>query len=980
MHRDYALILSLFCRQAKLLLASLSLVLAFEPSVFAQSSAGPAQPLITRPISEGNLVAQSGNTRPEAKIPANDRGIVADSMPMPHMLLQLRRPAAQEQALVTLIDQLHDPQSPNFHHWITAAELGAQFGPAASDIQAITGWLQQHGFTVNVVYPSKMVIDFSGTAGQVRTAYHTEIHNIDVKGVARLANMTDPQIPAAMAPLVVGVVSLHNIPPKPMHKNVPRRRNDTIANCQYAGYVEGTDCYAVVPADLATIYNFNPVFNSGNTGQNQTIYLIEDSDLYGGTTAGTNSDWSTFRSTFGLSGYRATINTVHPGNNCTDPQTNQDDGEAILDAEWASAAAPSANIVIAACATNSTFGGLIALQNLINGASPPAIISLSYGECEVSNGAAANAAYNSIYQLGVAGGASIFVSTGDSAADVCDRGDQIAYSGVGVNGFGSTPYNVAVGGTDFSVVSSGTVSTYWNGTNTATYGSAKSYMPEMPWNGSCGSLLIAAYYGFSGSNAAYDFCNSSMYDEGAWQYYPYSAGGGSGGPSGCAAGTSTLPSGLPVVDGTCTGWPKPSWQSGVIGIQNDGVRDLPDVSIFASNAVWNAYYVFCWSDTSEEALGCSGPPSNWNGAGGTSFSSPIWAGIQALINNRAGGRQGLPNYRYYQLAAQEYGSSGNSACNSSNGNGVASTCVFYDVTVDGIVVPCGDFYGYGYAGYFDCYDPGGVIDAGVLSTNNNSYAPAYAATVGWDFATGIGSVNVFNLVTTWVEQPALQVNPTTNIVSTGKQGGPFTPTSFQYQLTASAGSVNYQVTGIPSWLNANFTSGTATTTPTTVTFSLLSAGSLTPGGYFGTITFTNTSNGVGNTSITAELAVSGPLAASPTSGVAPLGVTFQTGLAQGDPNTYTVNFGDGMSSGPMSIRPSGITCVVSGPCTTGIASTSHTYTSSGSYTATLLNSALTGVATVGITVSGASRHPVSHDLPSALVPYLRSRGLSVENR
>src|SRR5208282_910882 len=142
----------------------------------------------------------------------------------------------------------------------------AQFGPAASDIQTITGWLQRHGFTVNLVYPNGMVIDFSGTAGQIRTTFRTEIHNLSVNGVAHIANMTDPEIPAALAPAVVGVVSLNDFRPNPM---VIPKTQETTGNK-----------YAVTPPDLATIYNFNPLFNIGISGQGQTINLIEATDLY----------------------------------------------------------------------------------------------------------------------------------------------------------------------------------------------------------------------------------------------------------------------------------------------------------------------------------------------------------------------------------------------------------------------------------------------------------------------------------------------------------------------------------------------------------------------------------------------------------------------------------------------------------------------------------------------------------------------------
>ena len=437
----------------------------------AQTVAGPAQPMITQSINDASLAVLSGNTRPEAKNAANDRGAVPDDMPLPHMMLQLRRPDAQEQALNALIDQLHDPNSPNYQHWLTASEIGAQFGPAPSDIQAVTRWLVQRGFTVNSVYPNAMVIDYSGTAGLVRAAFHTEIHNLSVNGVAHYANLTDPQIPTALAPAVVGIVALHNFTPK--RQMVPKFRRSG----PHADYTSG-NFFGLVPADLATIYNFNPLFTAGKTGQGQTIYLIEDTDLY------TNSDWTTFRSILGLSGFTgASLTTVHPSGpaTCTDPGVNGngDDGEAILDAEWASAAAPSAAIVMATCANNPD-GLLVAIQNLVNGANPPGIISMSYGESEAYNGATSNVAYKTAYQTGAAEGVSIFVSAGDEAAALSD--DGFATHGIGVNALASTPYNVAVGGTDFYDTYAGTNSTYWNSGNTTTYGSAKSYIPEIPWN------------------------------------------------------------------------------------------------------------------------------------------------------------------------------------------------------------------------------------------------------------------------------------------------------------------------------------------------------------------------------------------------------------------------------------------------------------------------------------------------------------------
>jgi subtilase family serine protease len=710
--------------------ATSAFVFAFLPSAQAQFAGNSvARPLITAPVLETNLVRLVGNVRPEAS-PANDLGSVADGFPMDHMFIQLQRPATEETALRQLIDQLHDPNSPNFHRWLTPDQFGAQFGPAASDVQQVTNWLQGRGFRVNLVYPSGMLIDFSGSAGQVAAAFRTEIHNVAARGTTLFANVSDPQIPAALAPAIAGIVGLNNFTPRPRFK---KRSDYTFSGCT------GT-CYAVTPPDLATIYNFNPVFTSGNTGQNQTIYLIEDTNLF------TNNDWTTFRSTFGLSAYSgASLNTVHPAppsgpTNCADPMTNSNDSEAILDAEYASAASPSAAIVIASCA-DSPDGILIAIQNLINAANPPAIISISYGECEALNGAASNAAYNAIYQQGVAEGVSIFVSSGDEDAGGCDINflDLAKFTvthGIAVNALASSPYVVAVGGTDFSDSYSGTNSTYWNAANTPSFGSAKSYIPEIPWNDSCASVLIATIEGFATTYGSAGFCNST-----AGQDFLNNVGG-SGGPSACATGSPSISG---VVSGTCAGYAKPSWQS-ALGNPNDGVRDIPDVSLFAANGVWGHYYVFCYSDTSNGGKGCSGAPSGWDGGGGTSYSAPIMAGVQALINQHAGSRQGNPNYRLYALAAKEYGSSGSAGCNSSSGNAVSSSCIFYDVTLGDIDAPCTALSGT----LHNCYLPSGTY--GVLSTSNASYQPAYGTQTGWDFATGLGTINVANLVSGWNER------------------------------------------------------------------------------------------------------------------------------------------------------------------------------------------------------------------------------------
>ena len=785
--------------------------------------------LITHPIDESRLVRLRGNTRPEANAD-NDRGPVPDDFPMEHLLLQLKRAPELEQEFNEYIDSLTDKSSPNFHHWIMAPEQGEKYGLAQEDLDTITDWLVSHGFTVGYVYPNRMVIAFSGTASEIREAFHTEIHYLDVRGEQHFANMSDPEVPQALAPAIVGVVSMHNFEPRQL--TIPRvQTNYTYGGC----YVTGTNapCYFLVPGDFQTIYNLNPLYQAGITGKGQTIAVVDDSDTY-------SNDVATYRSTF-LSKWTGTVTTTHPtgGDTCTDPGTNGDDGEADLDAEVASAIAPNATIEVATCANPS--GVTIAINNLANSTPPPAIISISYSECEATNTAANNAFYNTAYQTGAGAGSSIFVSAGDWGASSCApnyKTDTTAYPGIGITGLGETPYNVSVGGTDFedaynAVKGSPVIpqSTYWNSTNTATYGSAKSYIPEIPWNYSCAGYLLYNYLGSSTGYGSSGECASA--------FDTIAAGGG--GPSGCATtpggGSGDQVNG--VVDGTCTGYPKPTWQQNIFGNPADGVRDIPDVSLFASNGVWGHYIVVCFSDTSNGGTSCTGAPYTWAGFGGTSASAPMMAAIQALVNEKWNTKEGNPNPTYYSIAKSEFGASGNSACYSINQpprRGLSTSCAFYDITQGDTDVDCsnsdfavgcyqpsgtygslstqalntvtvitkGSGYtsaptcslgapsnlnkykdptgtitlwgggtqamcsatvsggkvtsisltndGQGYTGGTSCTLTGGggsgatCSASPTISTAPSTWQPAYGATPGWDFATGIGSVNAYNLV------------------------------------------------------------------------------------------------------------------------------------------------------------------------------------------------------------------------------------------
>jgi len=736
------------CPQIPSVYALASLTLALGLTAIAPAQA--PSPLITGNIDYTQRVTLPGNTRPEA-IAANDLGLADAGSQLNALQLILQRSPEGEAAFAQYLGELYDPKSPNYHKWLTNEQIGDLFGPCAQDIAAVENWLISEGFSVDSVSPDKTVIEFSGTAGQVSHAFHAPLHNLSVKGKAHLANYNDPDIPAALAPVVAGVAKLNDFMPHALNL----RRAASHADGRKGVATGGFTAY-LGAADLAAIYNFNPLFKAGITGKGETIVLIEDTDQY---SAG---DWATFRSVLGLSAAfpYGTLTQVSPKgtNKCKDPGVGTiggtgdnagDDVEAAIDVDWASAAAPNAAIVNADCADTTTqFGGFLALANLLQSKNPPPVVSISYGEAEALNGAAENFYIYKLYQTAAAEGVSVFVSSGDEDA-TSSAGGAVSTYGIGVSGFTSTPYNISVGGTDFGYLPLGTPGTYFNTANGPNFQSAVSYIPEIPWNDSCaGSLLVAAigapfttYGPDSVCNNYLDFVTQAEANEGVL----LNAVGGSGGPSGCAAGNPQLSG---VVSGSCVGYAKPYWQK-LVGVPADGVRDTPDVSLFASNGFWGVYYAACISDPTGSSgfTTCTGDPSTWAGFGGTSVSSPIWAGIQALVNQKTGQRWGNSNTVLYSLAAAEYGESGNPSCNSSLGNAIGADCLFNDVTQGDNVGACqatviGTKHPVSIP--IECYIDGGTY--GILSASDWAPNPAYNAGVGWDFTSGIGTANAANIV------------------------------------------------------------------------------------------------------------------------------------------------------------------------------------------------------------------------------------------
>jgi len=700
----------------------------------ANGALGQATPRVVDPVDNRNRVTLSGNVHPLARAEF-DRGAVDNGLPMTRMLLLLKRSEDQEAALQTYMEQQQDKNSANHHVWLTPQQFGAQYGPADADTQAVTQWLGTQGFRIEKVYSGKTVIEFSGSAGQVQAAFGATIRNYQVNGKMYVANANDPQIPAALVPVVAGIVSLNNFPRQSHVRLAGRARKIAGKPGVQPLYTFpfGTgNFYGLAPGDFATIYNSKSLIASGNNGSGQTVAIVGETNI-------NVADVQAFRQMFGLpatfSSGNVILNGEDPGITSTDEET-----EADLDVQWSGAVAPGATVDFVISQSTPASQGIDLSALYIIEYNLAGVMSESYGACEAGLGSAGNAFYNSLWEQAAAQGITAILSAGDGGSAACDDFNTAteAQNGLAVSGMASTPFNVALGGTDFDQVN--IWSTYWSTTNATTGAdvigtSALSYIPEIPWSQNCAQI------GLTG-------CGASAPQ--GWQNIV----AGSGGASNFHG--------------------KPNWQLGVAGMPNDSHRDLPDVSLFASPGFDGSGYIICQSDANNGSpCNLTTGELNFLVVGGTSASAPAFAGVMALVNQKestaqnTAPRQGNANYVLYALAKKS-----GASCASIQKE--AAGCVFNDIThgnsyvktqygssVGTNSVPCK-------GGSLNC-SVTSASETGVLIETTSSTTEAWTVTTGYDLATGLGSVNINNLATNWgtvstvATTTTLTLSPTTGI-------------------------------------------------------------------------------------------------------------------------------------------------------------------------------------------------------------------------
>ena len=735
-------------------------------SAYAQVTSSPVAPQITQPVS-ASVRHTLPNSVPAQIHNAVDQGRVSGALPMKDILLRLKPSAAQTAALKKFTDDVQNPNSPNYHHWLTPAEFGAKFGVADQDLQAVTNWLTSNGFEVSEVARGKGWIRFSGTSAQVEQAFATEVHGYKLAGAQHYANSTALSIPTALAPAVSGVVSMNSFAKSPLHTqlgSVARDKNGKmvrIDTASIAGAATGPVDPAnqaliahpnftsqgapeqtfLAPGDYAAIYDTAPLVSNGNDGTGVSIAIVGRSDI-------SLSDVEAFRTVFGLPYNDPTL--IHA--NADPGVVSGDDEEAILDLEWSGAVAPKANIdYVIGGSTYSTDGVDISAAYIVDNLVAP-IMSVSFGACEQRVSQDEMDFYNDLWQQAAAEGISVFVSAGDAGSSMCDVPNEYLATpyGLGVNALASTPYNTAVGGTEFADTN---LNAYWNQTVSSNLSSAKGYIPEAVWNESCNANL----------SVSADNCYFDPTDEGT-----YAGGGGASNCSVHPAGdTASIVTGLYQCT---TGYAKPTWQAG-IGVPADGLRDLPDVSLAA--AAIHDGFMLCYNGSCQWTTNSDGSITLDSASiiGGTSAASPSMAGIMALVEQKSGSFQGLANYQLYKLAAQQ---STLSACNSSAETDPTqiSPCVFHDITSGSNALSCR-------FGNTDCTIPiPGSTEFGLLTGNS--------ATTGYDLASGLGSVDAANLVKAWGMLTTVPTTTTLSVSSKSFVHG--APVNVQAAVSPTSGS------------------------------------------------------------------------------------------------------------------------------------------------------------------------------------------------
>jgi subtilase family serine protease len=499
------------------------------------------------------------------------------------------------------------PGSASYRKFLSAAQFRAQFAPSASDAAAVQQWLKKAGFDIDYTPGNNRYVQAEGTVAQAAATFNTAFGEYKVQGKTLRAPQSELSVPASLPASVVGVVGLDessaliapSAPPSPAFVNAPPCSayfgEKSTTNTATPDGTLAPDAYGhpnswapcgYTPAQVRGAYG---VASSNLDGSGQTVAII---DAYASPTI--LADANEYSARHGLPQLNSSsLRQVTPPGVFRRPQNPKQDpqgwyGEETLDVEAVHGMAPGAHIVYVGAPNN--YQDLDAAMNEVVDKHLASIVTNSYGFAGEGLPPGYIKPFNDTLIEAAATGIGVYFSSGDSGDHT---GGNPANAAVATPDWpASSPWVTAVGGTSLGV------------------GADNDYLFETGWETGRTPLV-----------------------NGAWTPAPpgsYTSGGG--------GGTSRL-------------FAQPAYQAGVVpnsiatanGARPAAMRTVPDVSAFGDP---NTGYLVGQTQTFPDG---SVKYSEYR-LGGTSLSSPIYAGLMALAQQNAGHTFGFANPRLYATA------------------------------------------------------------------------------------------------------------------------------------------------------------------------------------------------------------------------------------------------------------------------------------------------------------------------------------------
>ncbi len=397
----------------------------------ASAASGPAG--ASRIVGDWRTGAAVALPAAKAALPLNgtDMGVASPGARLERMLLLLEPAAAQRSALESELEALQSPGSCTYHRWLTAAQFADAYANSAADVAAVAAWLRGAGFTVAPLPAGRGWIEFSGTAGQVEQAFGAPVHALATAGGTRYFVRDAVSVPAALAPLIQGLVSLDGA----VSALALTSPEAVPTGATAASLDAGGSAAAVTPNALAALLGLDALHAAGTLGTGQQIAIAVRSDV-------NPQDVAAFRSTFCLPANA--LQVVAEG---ADPGITQDQAAATAMASWAGAAAPGAQVVVVPAATTTATDGVDLSLAAIVDRRLGGIAVVGSSACEPELSAAHQAYYGALYRQAAAEGISVVAASGDSGGAACHAAgsDAPVTTGYAVNGLASTPWNTVAG-------------------------------------------------------------------------------------------------------------------------------------------------------------------------------------------------------------------------------------------------------------------------------------------------------------------------------------------------------------------------------------------------------------------------------------------------------------------------------------------------------------------------------------------------------